>query len=290
MLVDTEMGRLASFESRSTSIPTARLVTCGFFYDRRNNQIRCCGCDYTLIETMSAEQQQHSISCSWRNTLVYYDSSTVVNPSATSIQLNAFNTNNHLIVETEVGIESLRSIPISYSNQTSDAESIRVHLMCSLRYFITNAIRSDEANSQSQELHLENTRVVKYERGPSRNNHDRLCLKNHVALLRWTSFHSLWQRRQLDAEHLVELNKLCFMLSRAGIFLIAELTGSTATHIRFRLELACSFCKRIILLDASFENSAEEIFANLLKRHRLGSMTCPTCLNLQGIYTLLFEH
>ena len=276
----TEMGRLASFESISTSIPTVRLVTCGFYYNRRTMTILCSGCGYTLC----IDQQRHSVDCRWRNSCLYFDSSSVETLTATSMRVDTLNIANQILVEPESVDESLRSMQISYSSQSTNAESRRVHFMCTLRYFITHGLRPDEARSLSRERHFDNTRVVNYERGHPRNEHDRICLKNRAAISRWASFLSLWQRRQLETEILTELHHLCFMLSCAGFFLLNEQTGgTTSTHTIFRLELACSFCKRIILLPLSFENSAEEILTNLLQKHRVSAMTCPTCLNLKGI-------
>ena len=254
--MDNDWCRLASFDSVSTSIPAMALVTSGFYYDRRTKIIRCSGCDYILGEPFIVERQLHSVECQWH---LQVDAPSVENQPARV-------DTNHLIA-----VSGNQSLPDS----NPPLESINPHRACSLRYFI-NFNKRREA-SITQEQHLESTRVVNYDRGHIRFDLDRQCLKSRDANIRWNSFLPLWQHKRLEPLILSELQHLCFMFSRVGFFLLRDHNSS-----QFKLELSCSFCKHIMLLNLSFDNSAEEILADLLHRHRLAMMSCPGSLNLQG--------
>ena len=266
--MENEFCRLASFDLISTSIPSLTLVNKGFYYDRRTERIQCTGCDYSLSQTSIVEPRLHSVDCRWRNSDVQFESQNIENQPASIYTVNSTDS------ETGAGIASL--LPNETSNRTFEGNSGILHRKCSLRYFISNDRPTEMTNGLILERIFENTRVVNYERGPTRNEHDRLCLKSREANTRWKSFLSIWQHHRIQAEMLEEMQHLCFMLSRVGFFLIRALNPS------IKLELACSFCKRIVLLNISFESSAEEILADLLHKHRIAASTCPTSLNLQG--------
>ena len=279
-----EWGRLASFDTFPTDIPALTLVKHGYYYDRCTKIIRCSGCECKLSETNLLEHQMHSSDCLWRNLFVPVDASKIDNPPSTSTRFN-------IIADTEAGLNTSRRIQIADADRPSEQDTRRVRRKCSLRYFIGNYNHGTGAsNTLSIERQLDNAREVKYERGPMRNDHDRLCLKGRNANSRWDSFLSHWQHRQLDANNLLELKNLCFMLSRVGFFLISQSTGETTSEqMRFKLELACSLCKRIEILEVSFEYSAEENLEQLLHRHRLAVSYCPLCFDLEGIVFESFQ-
>ena len=283
MNVNTELGRLATFEPLHTSIPAATLVSLGFYLDRRTMCQRCSGCECSLRENINAQYQPHSSNCRWRNSLSNLYGSTIENGPACPSLFDKVNSATHIPPETEADNLSLQDTQISYTYRHFEYDSTPLHRKCSLMYFISNDERTGPPNTFSRERHLANLRAVKYERGHIRNDHDLLCLNYHVANVRWNSYIPLWQNLRLGAQNSIELQHLCFMLARVGFFLLRELTGgNNSIQVRYKLKLACSFCKRIDLLDVSFENSVEEILAKFLQRHRIATITCPISLNLQG--------